>query len=227
MQVASVALRVLHASVCMALAAGAFTPSPFLPDLLVNEAGAKVTTPAQWRARREELKDLVQQHITGTLPQETPALTSATLLNTSDAGWLTSCYIRLGFKANGTGVFFDIELAWDGAAAKAGEALPVMLTQWNHRVWGLQATQRGYITALYPGADTRDASGLFRQAYPAASFRKILARAFTASRVVDFLVRSTPGSVHGITLPAVDGRRLFITGQRQPCRPAAAAPHAQ
>jgi hypothetical protein len=29
---------------------------------------------------------------------------------------------------------------------------------------------------LYPGADTRDASAAFRAAFPAASFRKIMAR---------------------------------------------------
>jgi len=64
-----------------------------------------------------------------------------------------------------------------------------------------------------PGADTRDASGQFRTAYPAASFRKILARAFVASRTIDALVdrQSWPAAVAAL-LPSLDTARVCITG---------------
>ena len=91
---------------------------------------------------------------------------------------MASCYARLEFNANGTAVAFDIELAWPAAAvsaspgsvqtqtqprtrstasgtgaapAPAARRIPVMLTQWNHRSWGLNAVQRGYMMVLYPG----------------------------------------------------------------------------
>ena len=43
---------------------------------------------------------------------------------------------------NGTAVEFDVELAWP---SNAPGPLPLFLTQWNHRSWGLQAVQRGYM----------------------------------------------------------------------------------
>ena len=66
---------------------------------------------------------------------------------------------------------------------------------------------------LYPGADTRDASGKFRAAYPASSMRKILARAFVASRALDALLADGGPHVQGgLKLPAIDQARVAITG---------------
>lgn len=42
-----------------------FTPTPDLPNLLVFSNGTAITTGSQWRARRTELKSLVQEHILG------------------------------------------------------------------------------------------------------------------------------------------------------------------
>ena len=43
--------------------------------------------------------------------------------------------------------------------------LPLFLTQWNHREWGLIGVSRGYVSMIYPGSDTRDASPLFQNMY--------------------------------------------------------------
>jgi hypothetical protein len=189
----------------------AFQPSAQLPDLLITSSGRAVTTAAEWTGRREELKLLVQEHILGTLPSGPPVeLLSAVAINSTlnSSRGIDSCYARLSYRANSTRVEFDIELAWPSQAAAP---LPVFLTQWNHRAWGLQGVQRGYLMVLYPGADTRDASGQFRRAFPAASFRKILARAFVASRVLDFVLGGK--GVEGVgSLPPVDPRRVCITG---------------
>ena len=206
------AARLLILIAAIAPLATCFTPTAELPDLLTTIDGRAVTDAAEWNTRRTELQMLVQEHILGYLPSgPPPTLTSARALNSSISGGISSCYIRLAFAANETDVQFDIELAWPTAAFSM---LPVMATQWNHRSWGIQAVQRGYMMLLYPGADARDASGAFRAAYPTASFRKILARAFVASRALDFLLTPCGYPVANLTtpLPAVDAQRVSITG---------------
>ena len=206
------AARLLTLIAAIAPLGTCFTPTAELPDLLTTIDGRAVTTAAEWKRRRGELKMLVQEHILGYLPSgPPPTLASARALNSSVDGGITSCYIRLAFVANKTDVAFDIELAWPTAVFTM---LPIMATQWNHRPWGIQAVQRGYMMLLYPGADARDVSGAFRAAYPAASFRKILARAFVASRALDFLLTPCGYPVANLTtpLPAVDAQRVSITG---------------
>src|SRR5690349_4999691 len=39
-----------------------------LPDPLVGSDGQKITTPEQWKARREEMKRVVEHYFTGTIP---------------------------------------------------------------------------------------------------------------------------------------------------------------
>eukprot|EP01050_Picozoa_sp_SAG11_P017696 SAG11_NODE_2579_length_3199_cov_13.264194_1_plen_435_part_00 len=211
--------RTATALLCVSAAAARFTPSAELPDLLTTVDGEPVTSKAQWQQRRGELKTLLETNILGTLPAshglEPPAeLLRATALNFSNVtAAVASCYVRLAYQANKTTVELDVELAWPSSAAAP---LPLFFTQWNHRAWGLQGVQRGYMMVLYPGADTRDASGDFRAAFPAASFRKILARAFVASRVLDFLLADGKGAatVKGLpfALPPVDHARVTITG---------------
>ena len=161
---------------CLTTSAAAFAPSAALPDLLTLLNGTKISSAEQWPTRRTELKELLQEHILGTLPP-TPTLQSAKLLNSTSSATVSSAYVRLAFDANATTVAFDVFLAWPFGAKGP---LPTFLTQWNHRGWGLTAVQRGYMTAVYPGADALDVSGEFRAAYPGATFRKILARAFVA-----------------------------------------------
>jgi hypothetical protein len=202
-------LALLAVSVCSA-AKASFVPTAELPDLLTSNDGSPVKTAAQWSQRRDELKVLLQDHILGTLPTGTPALLRATAINTTvGKRGISSCYARLAFRANATTVEFDIELAWPTSAT---EPLPLVLTQWNHRSWAMQGVQRGYMMVLYPGADTRDASGAFRAAYPEASMRKIMARAFVASRTLDALLVKDGSAVLGAKLPAIDASRVTITG---------------
>lgn len=198
---------------CASLAAPPFKPSAELPDLLTRLDGSHVTTKEQWAGRRGELKTLLQEHILGNLPEAPPPpLTHAELLNTSSS---TACsaFVRLAFDVSAGGatssVSFDVQLAWPCAAKET----PIFLTQWNHRNWGMVGVQRGYLMALYPGADTRDVSSAFRAAYPNASFHKILARAYVASRVIDALLSpALPSMLPNVTLPRIDASRICISG---------------
>jgi hypothetical protein len=189
-----------------------FSPTADLPDLLTFKNGSKVTTAEQWPTRRAELSQLVQAHILGTLPDHIPSLTSASILNSSHSSPICSSYLRLEFIANQTNVSFDIQLAWrcDAMQSSTEQEMPVFLTQFNHRGWGMAGAHRGYVMALYPGGDTRDASGDFRAAYPSASFRKILARAFVASRTIDFLASKHYRQL--TSLPALNLSRFTISG---------------
>ena len=197
-------------------ASGDFAPSAALPPLLQFANGTSVHGAAGWAARRLELRSLLQEHILGTLPTgPPPKLASVTLLNkTAPIATACGCYVRLDFLCNSTSVVFDIQLAWPCAAAAEGAAaVPLFLTQWNHRMWGVRGVQRGYMMALYPGADPRDASGDFRAAYPAATFHKILARTFVASRVLDALLGpGLPQRLQGVALPRINAKRVCISG---------------
>jgi hypothetical protein len=50
------------------------TPYPTLPDPLVMNNGTKVTTRAQWTARREEIKEIFDREVYGRVPKNMPAV---------------------------------------------------------------------------------------------------------------------------------------------------------
>ena len=72
-----------------------FTPTATLPPILLPN-----TTAANWPARRAQLKTLVQQHILGFLPADTPTILNASVINSSTTASLTSLYARLAFRAS-------------------------------------------------------------------------------------------------------------------------------
>ena len=49
-------------------------PYPDLPDPLVMNSGRRVTTAAQWKARRAEIKELFDREVYGRVPRNTPAV---------------------------------------------------------------------------------------------------------------------------------------------------------
>jgi hypothetical protein len=57
-------------------------PYPNLPDPLVFESGAVVTTAEQWRERRAEILDLFEREVYGRTPANTPAVTWEVLSTT-------------------------------------------------------------------------------------------------------------------------------------------------
>ena len=50
-------------------------PYPNLPPLLVMKDGTKVTTPAQWKKRREEIKAMFDEYVYGKYPAHIPGVT--------------------------------------------------------------------------------------------------------------------------------------------------------
>src|ERR1700761_5459790 len=50
-------------------------PYPKLPDVLTMNDGTKVTTPAQWKKRRAEIKAMFDENVYGKSPAHIPAVT--------------------------------------------------------------------------------------------------------------------------------------------------------
>ena len=208
---ASLAAAAAAVLCCLAPPASAsFVPTPFLPPLLTALNGSAITAASQWPARRAEVSGLLQQHILGSLPTgPPPPLTNAEVLSTAQiGGGSTSSMVRLHFDVHAGGgekdtVAFVIEILRPPPAATAGAKLPIFLTQWTHRQWALVGLNRGYVSVVYPGADQgTDAAPLFQEAYPTATMALILARAFVASRTLDYV----------LTLPGVNTQQVSITG---------------
>eukprot|EP00756_Hemistasia_phaeocysticola_P065554 Hpha_TRINITY_DN8628_c0_g1::TRINITY_DN8628_c0_g1_i1::g.168835::m.168835 len=181
-------------------AAGVFRPSPYLNDLMVFENGTKVGSVADWRTRREELKNLLQDTIFGRLPPVPPQLTSASVVNsTTSKQGISSSFVELTYSC---GVSTFIEILRPVSQPGDPQRLPVFMTQWNHREWAAIGASRGYLGVTYMGADILDSAPDFQRAYPDATMKLIIARAFVASRVLDYL----------LTLDYVDSARVSISG---------------
>ena len=188
-----------------------------------------MTTTRQWlHVRRPEVVELVQEMLLGRLPQgdsecmALPALLSASIINTTAHGLSsTSRFVNLTWGVRGAlaqvNVSFAIELL---VPSDGGVGAPIFLTQWTHRPWALVGLERGYVGVVYPGADCHvngaspsmpcDAAPAFQAAYCAAcgwcadsAWALILARAWVASRALDYVLQA---------LPQADASRVCISG---------------
>ena len=173
---------------------------PFAP-LLVSNNGTAVTTAGEWNQfRRNEVRVGLETSILGAWPpkEQRPKLTGATLLNTTTyTSGSTSKFYHLEFLALKQHISFQIEVLEpiSGATINAKvngakpQSLPALfMTQWNHREWALLGLSRGYVSVVYPGADTRDAAPTLQAAFPEATMMLISARALVASLTLDFLM---------------------------------------
>ena len=59
---------------------------PYLPPLLKFQNGSIVSNEAQWKVRKEEISELLQEYILGTVPKEKPKLINIELVNKTSNG---------------------------------------------------------------------------------------------------------------------------------------------
>ncbi len=169
---------------------------PGLPDALEG-----VKTPAQWPARRQQLRKDVQHYIYGSFPP-TPDNLRATVTNTRREGRATIREVRLEFGPDHRATLRVELIIPDGKGP-----FPVFLTNHAHnRPWVYTAVRRGYIACIYHATDPRYANGddsdAWLDIYPGIDFPVLARWAWAASRAVDYLV----------TLPEVDKAKIGITG---------------
>ena len=173
--------------------------SPGLPDPLMTSIGpdAKpISTPAEWEAQRAVLKEQFAHWITGTVPPRPGNLVAEVLVEEAIAGGTRrEVLLRFGpdHKAR----------LWAEVVIPAGEGpFPVFMTQANHQSWSRIALQRGYITVTYAGADARDDTDTFIEAYPEYDWSKLMRRGWAAGRCIDYLE----------TVPQANTAQVALTG---------------
>ncbi|GHT22494.1 hypothetical protein AGMMS4957_12760 [Bacteroidia bacterium] len=172
--------------------------SNLLPDPLKFLDGRPVgNSPADWTARRHEIKHLFEKYMLGTFPPK-PSIGNIVLLDeTSGEGYLVR-NVRVEFGPQNKG---SVRIRMIIPKVAGGGKLPVMISP-NLAGWGSTVIRRGYISAGYAGNDFMDDAEPLRELYPDYDFATLPRRAWLAQIVVDYLA----------TLPEVDMTRIAING---------------
>jgi dienelactone hydrolase len=172
---------------------------PGLPDPLLREVDGQrvpITTAQEWQERREELKALFHYWVLGQVPPPPQNLEAKVVDQRREAG-ASVREVELTFGSDRR-ARLRIELL----IPEGGGPFPVFLTQWSHRAWALVALRRGYLGCIYAGADFRDDTDTFVEAFPGHDWSRLTRRAWAASRCIDYLA----------TLPQADTQRVALTG---------------
>jgi hypothetical protein len=189
-----------------------------MPDPLTLYDGTKVTTEAQWRARRQEMIQLLEDYEYGHMPPPPGNVTAevSTDSKSVDVGGQGATYrkLHLSFGPEAS-LGFDLGVftpAPDNSAASPEGGYPTLISltyNADEKSAGSAsaALERGYAVVTIPfaqlGADSTDyASTAFFPAYPDYDWRDFSAWAWGISRAVDYLV----------TDPEIDADKLMITG---------------
>ncbi len=171
--------------------------SASLPPLLRMLDGAAVESAKDWAKRRTEIEQLMCKYFIGSYPKQIPSLLAAEVLeNESRPDGVIEQRIKLTFNTPNK-IGFEIRV-W----IPAGDGpFPLLLTQpLNYQMeWATLAVERGYMVALYPGADSfseaktvfpgyNQVHESFQQEYPQATWTEIATKAWIASRTLDYLL---------------------------------------
>ncbi|MEN9634490.1 MAG: hypothetical protein RL077_2894, partial [Verrucomicrobiota bacterium] len=161
----------------------------FLPDPWTFQDGRAVRMPADWPARRTEIRQLFEKHIVGTLPPK-PKLDRIIPVETTKGNGYVTRVVRLEYGREGK-VTTQVTLTLPAGAGP----FPVLLG-------GTSASliRRGYANCEYPSSVDQPSD--LPQLYPAYDFATMGQRAWTVQLVVDYLC----------TLPEIDQTRIAITG---------------
>lgn len=171
-------------------------PSVPLPPDPLGDGGNQVTNAEGWPARRLELLEQFHHWILGTVPPRPDNLT-AEILSEQKAWGATVRDLELRFgpeRAARLGVQLYIPEG-DGP-------FPIFMTQDNHRAWAMIALRRGYLAVVYAGADSKDDTESFVDAYKDHDWSKLARRAWAASRCIDYLE----------SVPQADTEKIVLTG---------------
>jgi len=186
-----------------------------MPDPMTMNDGTKVTTEDQWRARRQEMIQTLQDYQYGHIPPPPGNVTAtevtAAHVVSAGSGQASHRMLHLTFGPSGK-LGFDLGIFTPVSTGTAPASYPVLVdltSAADDKSLGSAsvALGRGYIVATIPyqqlGADTTSwASSAFFAAYPDYDWRDIAAWAWGMSRAVDYLV----------TDPTVDASKIAITG---------------
>ncbi|NLV40413.1 MAG: hypothetical protein GXY15_04195 [Candidatus Hydrogenedentes bacterium] len=170
-------------------------PLPLHP--LVDGARRDITTPEAWRAERARMMGLLQHWILGSVPPAPDNLEAEVLSESTEPSGVRVREVNLRF-----GPEHKAHL-WAKLYLPPGPGpFPVFMTQDNHNGWALIAVRRGYLACVYAGADSRDDTASFLEAWPEYDFSKLCRRGWAAGRCLDYLE----------TVPEADAKKAVLTG---------------
>ena len=155
-----------------------------------------IETVDAWRAERNRLLQALQHWFFGTFPEDPgPVMPTEITESGVPGGHQRTLVLRFGPDQKAR-LYMELYLP-DGPGP-----FPVFMTQDNHRMWAMIAFRRGYAAVVYAGADSRDDTDSFREAWPECDWSKLLRRGWAAGRCLDYLQ----------TLPQIDMDRIVLTG---------------
>jgi dienelactone hydrolase len=162
----------------------------FLPDPFQFFDGRRVNLPADWPARRAEIRQLFEKWDIGLIPPKPKLDNIAPLGETRGTGYVTR-NVRLEFGPGQKATAQVTVTIPDGDGP-----FPVLIGNG----WASALIRRGYIACSFN--DSVDQRSNLPELYPDFDFATMGQRAWTAQLVVDYL----------FTLPQVDKSRIAITG---------------
>jgi cephalosporin-C deacetylase-like acetyl esterase len=177
-----------------AMASQAPLPDPLRP--IIDGEEKSIESVADWQAERARLLEVMHHWFLGSIP-ETPTNLQAEILREEswEGGREQEVELRFGpdHKAK----------LWMRLLIPHGEGpFPIFMTQETHTAWAQIALQRGYIACIYAGADTRDDTDSFVEAWPGYEWSRLLRRGWAAGRCLDYLE----------SIPEADTRRAALAG---------------
>jgi acetyl esterase/lipase len=178
-----------------------------LPDPLTFLDGHKVTTAAEWPARREEISKLQQKYVWGTFPPK-PKIDHVTVLDEKHSDGYLVRNVRLEFGPGDKGTMRVRVYVPDGKGP-----FPVLISA-SLQGWASSLIRRGYIAAGYAGNDGMDDAAALAPLYPDYDFALLPRRAWAASLVIDYLatLAQTDMKHIGIFGYSRDGKMVTIAG---------------
>ncbi|MHB9006114.1 MAG: glucuronyl esterase domain-containing protein [Limisphaerales bacterium] len=169
---------------------------PGLANPLEATDGRRVRSTRQWRQRRDELIQLFQHYVYGSVPLPPGNVRAAEHTRRQEDS------VRIEELVLGFGPEERARLHIELIVPEGPGPFPVFITQDNHRRWAVIAASRGYLGCVYAGADSRDDTGEWTAIWPEHDWTKLTRRAWAASRCIDYLW----------TRPDVDRERIALTG---------------
>ena len=177
-----------------------------LPEPLRFLDGRTVRTPAEWRARRTEIRTLFEKYDLGTFPPK-PKLDRAVVLDETPGNGYLVRNVRLEFGPGDKGTLRVQVMIPQGKGP-----FPVLISP-NLAGWSPSLLRRGYISAGYAGNDFMDDAAALDKLYPSYDFALLPRRAWAAGLVLDYLE----------TLPQVDMKHVGMFGYSRDGKMAAIA----
>lgn len=151
-----------------------------LPDPLKFLDGRPVRTPAEWKARRVQIRQLLEKYVIGSFPPKTKLDRAVVLDETPGKGYRIR-NVRLEFGPQSKGTMRVQVMIPDGKGP-----FPVLISP-NLTGWGPLLLRRGYISCGYAANDGMDDAAALAPLYPDYDFAALPRRAWAAGMVLELV----------------------------------------